>query len=142
MAAAAVVAAPVCLASDKSSLSPEYAQCMQRVATNPDFAACGDREVKKQEDHLNAAWKKALACFDESDNTARDAKNSLVREQRLWITWKDAACNFYFPSKPTDANFGFAGREGQAIAAPSCKAGIISERAAFLDGFAKDCGTP
>ena len=127
------------MASGVDDLSPDYMKCLKTALTNIQFDACGAAEINKQEARLALAWKKAVSCFDETNRTEKDAKQSLVEEERLWIKWKVAACGFYFPSNSDDANFGFAGREGQTISAPSCRAGIVSQRASFLEGFAKSC---
>lgn len=122
-----------------AELSAKYHECNNKAYSNLDFSQCGGDEINHQEKRLNGAWKKALACFDNSDETARDAKQSLITEQRLWIKWKEVACKFYYPQSEKAANIGFAGREGEAISYGGCKADIIAERAEFFEQFAKEC---
>ena len=127
------------VAASGAELSPTYQKCNDKAFSNIDFSDCGGAEIKRQEKRLNTVWKKVLACFDDSDETTRDAKQSLLAEQRLWIKWKDTACKFYYPQTAKAANTGFAGREGEAIHYGACKAGIIAERADFFEDFAKEC---
>jgi uncharacterized protein YecT (DUF1311 family) len=122
-----------------AELSDDYHVCNNKAFSNLDFSQCGGDEINRQEARLNGAWKKALACFNNSDDTDRDAKQSLLAEQRLWIKWKDAACEFYYPKSEKAANTGFAGREGEAISYGSCRAQIIAERAEFFETFVKEC---
>ena len=139
--AALIVSALIWGSSPSKAAGPsnKYSKCINRTTTNFDWRQCGAAEINRQETHLASSWKKALTCFDESDQTQRDAKQSLIAEERLWINWKDEACKFYEPSREGDSDQGFAGREGQVLAMPSCRAEIIAQRAAFLDGLAKDC---
>jgi len=125
-------------AAKAGELTKEYTDCINRTSSNSDWDDCGVAEINRQEARLNSAWQKALLLFDGTDQTSRDAKASLIEEERLWIKWKDAACKFYYPSKPGDASEGWAGREGEVLHAPGCKAAIISERATFLEDLVID----
>ena len=116
-----------------------YEACINRTASNPEWNACGQQEIARQEARLNGAWKKALACFDTTSPTGRDAKESFIDEEKIWAKWKDRACGFYFPRTGRDDSFGFAGREGQVLGAPQCKIAIIRDRAAWLESFSRDC---
>jgi uncharacterized protein YecT (DUF1311 family) len=120
-------------------LSTQYRDCVNRTTSNYDWGQCGGHAVARQDARLNTAWKTALKCFDDSDQTQKDAKQALIEEERLWIIWKEKACNFYFPQNDSDSPHGFAGREGQVLDAASCRAGIIADRARFFEDFAKDC---
>lgn len=122
-----------------AELSAAYQQCNDKAVSNPDFEQCGADEINRQDKRLNLAWKKALACFDHADGTSRDAQQSLLGEQRLWIKWKDSACGFYYPHNPNAGPVGFAGREGEVIHFGYCKADILAERATFFEIFAKEC---
>ena len=138
-AAVCMVLGVAVVRADAEDTSATYKHCIASTSINPEWAACGEAEVARQETRLNAAWKRALACFDEGDPTARDAKKSLVDEEKLWIAWKDAACGFYYPRGNDAAPNGFAGREGEVLSAPQCKIAIVSERAHWLENFGKDC---
>ena len=118
-------------ATAATAQSPEYQACTASKKANVDFAQCGDAEIKRQEARLNAAWKDAFACFDGENMAA--AKQSFLDEQRLWVKWKDASCNFYSDGKAF-------GREGQTLSYPTCRAAVIQQRTQFLQKFGKDCG--
>ena len=111
--------------------SPEYQACVAGKKANVDFGQCGEAEIKRQEARLNAAWKQAFACFDGESMAA--AKQSFLEEQRLWVKWKDASCNFYSDGQAF-------GREGQTLSYPACRAAVIQQRTKFLDKFGKECG--
>ena len=111
--------------------SPEYQACVAGKKANVDFGQCGDAEIKRQETRLNAAWKQAFACFDGEAMAA--AKQSFLEEQRLWVKWKDASCDFYSDGQAF-------GREGQVLSYPACRAAVIQQRTRFLEKFGKDCG--
>ncbi len=111
--------------------SPEWQKCVDATKTNVVWAQCGDAEIKRQEARLNAAWKKAFACFDGEAMAA--AKQSFLEEQRLWVKWKDASCDFYSDGQAF-------GREGQVLSYPACRAAVIQQRTLFLEKFGKECG--
>lgn len=119
--------------------SAAWTKCVNATTTNPDWAACGAAEVARQETRLNAAWGKAMQCFDSKDETENHARLGLIAEEKSWIAFKDGACQFYYPSGPGDSPQGYAGREGQVLSAPVCQATIVSDRARWLEEFAKDC---
>ena len=75
-------------------LSTQYRDCVNRTTSNYDWGQCGGHAVARQDARLNTAWKTALKCFDDSDQTQKDAKQALIEEERLWIIWKEKACNF------------------------------------------------
>ena len=117
--------------------SAAWTTCVNSTKTNPEWAECGGAEISRADARLNAAWKRALVCFDTTDPSGREAKQSLVNEERLWIQYKDAACEFYTP-KLAD-NTPVFGREGQVLSAPICKAKVIEDRAKSLESLASDC---
>ena len=118
-------------ASHAGAQSPELQKCVAGTKTNPEWAQCGEAEIKRQEARLNAAWKKAFACFDGESMAA--SKQSFLEEQRLWVKWKDASCGFYSDGQAF-------GREGQVLSYPACRAGVIQQRTQFLEKFGKECG--
>jgi uncharacterized protein YecT (DUF1311 family) len=111
--------------------SPEWQKCINGTTTNYDWSQCGSAEIKRQEARLNAAWKKAFACFDTEE--MRAPKQDFLEEQRLWIKWKESSCNFYSDGQAF-------GREGQVLSYFSCRASVIAQRSEFLERFGKDCG--
>jgi uncharacterized protein YecT (DUF1311 family) len=117
-------------ATNALAQSPEWQKCIKGTTTNFDWSQCGAAEIKRQEARLNAAWKKAFACFDTEE--MRVPKQDFLEEQRLWIKWKESSCNFYSDGQPF-------GREGQVLSYFSCRASVISQRTEFLERFGKDC---
>jgi uncharacterized protein YecT (DUF1311 family) len=117
-------------ASAAKAQSPEWQKCVDATKTNVEWGQCGEAEIKRQESHLNSAWKKAFACFDGEAMAA--AKQSFLEEQRLWVKWKDASCGFYSDGQAF-------GREGQVLSYPACRAAVIQQRTQFLEKFGKEC---
>jgi len=117
-------------ATNALAQSPEWQKCIKGTTTNFDWSQCGTAEIKRQEARLNAAWKKAFACFDTEE--MRTPKQDFLEEQRLWIKWKESSCNFYSDGQAF-------GREGQVLSYFSCRASVISQRTEFLERFGKDC---
>ena len=96
-------------------------KCIDSTATNPEWAGCGELHLKRLDDALNAAWKKAYASLD------GQSRKQLLQEQRAWIRFKDASCQFY-------ANGSF-GREGQVLHFYGCRGAIIEARVSDLKGI-------
>ena len=129
---AALAAAVLTTGAGAAGLSQAYETCLNRENSNPAWAACGADEIARQEKRLNAAWSKKLGCFDRT----AEPWQKLLEEQRLWVKWKDAACRFYSASEKTGG--AMYGREGQVLHGPVCLAGIISDRADFLEQLCDD----
>jgi len=110
--------------------SPDWQKCIDATKSNMEWQQCGETELKRQEARLNAAWKQAFACFEGEAMAA--AKQSFLDEQRLWVKWKDASCNFYGDGQAF-------GREGQVLSYPACRASVIQQRMRFLEKFGKEC---
>ncbi|CAH1653270.1 MULTISPECIES: lysozyme inhibitor LprI family protein [unclassified Chelatococcus] len=101
-----------------------YDRCMKQAnATTMAFSSCGGDWMKREDDKLNAAWKRVFAQAE------GQTKTDLLEEQRAWIAFKDKACGFY-------AN-GDWGTEGRAIQYPMCQAGIIAARTRDIDAIGK-----
>ncbi len=99
-----------------------YNRCIdQSDGTNFAWAECGGEWVKREDEKLNATWKKVFAQVEGQSRT------DLLAEQRLWIAYKDSACTFY-------AN-GDWGREGQVLHYAACRAGIIATRTRELEAY-------
>ena len=102
-------------------LTKEYDQCMGATDTNAGFSACSSAEIDRQEKLLSGAWSKASTAMKARAPSSHPA---LLREQRAWITYKDAACQFYLT--------GDFGSFGTVLHFGECKAQVIAERVATL----------
>lgn len=101
------------------SADDAYSHCIDSTSTNREWAGCGEAYLMRLDDALTAAWKKANASFSD-----RQTRAELLQEQRAWIRFKDASCQFY-------ANGSF-GREGQVLHFYGCRAAIIKARISDL----------
>lgn len=107
-----------------ASADAVYDKCVNASdGTNQAFSACGADWMKREDDKLNAAWKRVFPQLE------GDAKAALLAEQRAWNAFKEASCKFYAT--------GDFGREGEAVQFPICRAGMVAARAAVLDGYGK-----
>jgi uncharacterized protein YecT (DUF1311 family) len=100
-----------------------YDQCISKSSDNASWAQCGAELIKREDEKLNAAWKKMFA------GVSGQTKTDLLQEQRLWIAYKDASCKFY-------AN-GDWGREGQVLNFADCRAEVIANRTKELENYGK-----
>ena len=122
-----------------ASKGDAFTECISRTSSNKDWADCGDKEIARQDSRLNAAWKKAFACFDqrglqEQEEWGSDAKGKFLEEQRLWVKWKNAACKAINET-------GFFSSEVRATYGVSCKIDILRQRADWLERFVKSSRT-
>jgi uncharacterized protein YecT (DUF1311 family) len=101
---------------------PAHDRCMAAAETTLDMSDCGGQLLKREDDRLNAAWKRIYAR--QSGRT----KTDLLAEQRLWIAYKDRTCLYY-------ANGEF-GSNGRAVSFPACRAKVIAERVEALEALA------
>lgn len=99
-----------------------WQQCIDNTATNVEWGGCSATYLKRLDNELNAAWKKAYASLDDVQSRA-----SLLQEQRAWLKFKDASCQYY-------ANGSF-GREGQVLHFAACQGEIIEARIKDLNGL-------
>jgi uncharacterized protein YecT (DUF1311 family) len=112
------------------SLSPAmaddaYDKCINESdGTNTAWGECGGAFMKRADDALNVTWKRVYALTD------GDTKTALLAEQRLWVAFKEGACQFYAS--------GDFGREGQVLSYPACQASIIEDRTTALEGYEDD----
>jgi uncharacterized protein YecT (DUF1311 family) len=97
-----------------------YSQCIDRSSTNAEFSGCGEVYLRRLEDALNFAWKKAYASLDDGQS-----RSQLLEEQRAWINFKEKSCQFW--------TIGSAGREGQALHSYGCRGAIIDARISDLN---------
>lgn len=114
------IAAAALLSAAPPSAADAYTQCINGTSTNPEWAACGEAYLRRLDADLNEAWKKANASlYDEA------SRAQLLREQRAWLKFRDASCQFY-------ANGSF-GREGAVLHFYGCRAGVVEARVSDLD---------
>jgi uncharacterized protein YecT (DUF1311 family) len=111
----------VLLLGSASSAADIWQQCIGNTATNVEWGGCSATYLKRLDDGLNAAWKKACASLDDEQSRA-----SLLQEQRAWLKFRDASCQYY-------ANGSF-GREGQVLHFAACRGAIIEARITDLNG--------
>jgi uncharacterized protein YecT (DUF1311 family) len=102
-----------------------YRRCIDNSnGTNPAWAACGGEWVAREDAKLSAAWKRLLATSGPA------VRKDLLDEQRAWNAFKEKSCRFY--------DNGAFGREGQVLHFPACRAALIAQRSATLDGYGAD----
>ncbi|MBE7183530.1 MAG: DUF1311 domain-containing protein [Methylobacterium mesophilicum] len=116
-----LVAGALTLFASGAMADEAYDKCIDANTTNTAWAQCGGDFIKREDDKLNAAWKTL------SDQVSGQTKTDLLAEQRLWNSFKEASCKFH-------AN-GDWGREGQVLAFPACRAGVIAERTKALNAY-------
>lgn len=120
-ALAALIAA-ACLHAPRVNADQLYDACLdQSDGTNTAWAGCGGEWIEREDQKLNAAWKRLYATLD------GQTKIDMLAEQRAWIAYKDASCRFY-------AN-GDWGREGQVLHFLDCRAEVIAARTRELDNY-------
>lgn len=95
-----------------------YDKCVNATDTNYGWAECGGAYLKRADAALNAAWKQIFA------GTTGKTRADLLKEQRAWIAYKDASCNFY--------SNGDWGREGEVLHFYGCRGAVIEHRTAEL----------
>lgn len=108
-------------------LSVEFDKCMKSAITNSNFSSCNQKEINYQEKQLSKAWKNLSV---EIKQVSLNAYKELLTEQKLWIKYKDSACNYF--SVEEDNMYVF-GHEGNSLHYGSCKANIIAERVKHLN---------
>ncbi len=98
---------------------PAYDRCIKAAdGSNTAWEACGSAWVQREDDRLNAAWKRVASGLEGKTRT------DLLEEQRAWIAFMEKSCLFH-------AN-GDWGREGQVLEFPACRARVIAARTAAL----------
>jgi uncharacterized protein YecT (DUF1311 family) len=113
-----LAAAPA--ASTAPTAAEAYSQCLDSSSTNPEWADCGATYLKRLDDELNAAWKKASGSLDAL------SRKKLLEEQRAWLIFRDSSCQLWI-----DGN----GREGQVLHFYGCRGAIIEARVRDLNGL-------
>jgi uncharacterized protein YecT (DUF1311 family) len=103
------------LTATAPSAADAWRQCIDNTMTNTEWGACGGFYLKRLDDELNTTWKKANTSLED-----QQSRTQLLEEQRSWIKFRDASCQFY-------ANGSF-GREGQVLHFFACRGAIIEAR--------------
>lgn len=70
-----------------------------KAMTTPDMNECARLAFEKADKELNAAYKVVMNSLSKSETGStqhRDAKNSLIAAQRLWISFRDKDCDAVF----------------------------------------------
>jgi uncharacterized protein YecT (DUF1311 family) len=111
-------------ASGAAFADDAYDKCVDAGSTNTAWGECGGAFMKREDDKLNATWKRVYAL------TSDQTKTDLLDEQRAWVKFRESACKFY-------AN-GERGREGQVLSYPACVAGVISDRTKALEAYEEE----
>lgn len=109
-----------------SELSGEHDKCMKSAVTNKNFGTCNEIEINYQEKKLTKAWSDISTEIKE---TSLNAYKELLSEQRLWIKYKESACNYFLAENNGLPAFG---QEGIHLHYGSCKASIIADRVKYL----------
>jgi len=113
-------------------LAPEFRKCLDVAVTNYEFSACSSAEIKRQEQLLTAAWAKVSGAMK---NAGGNSEGLLLKEQRAWIVYKDASCQFYTEQEAF-------GREGTVIHFGVCRVKVIASRVKELNDLAEDLFKP
>ncbi len=89
---------------------------------------CAYEDYKSADADLNFAYKRARDAMRQTDEnlpqTQRGAADSLLRAQRAWITYRDAACE--------TEGFSFRGGSMEPFIVASCKAQLTRQRTQAL----------
>jgi uncharacterized protein YecT (DUF1311 family) len=116
--------APLVGAAGLAVADPIYDRCMAAADTTADMSDCGGQLLKREDDRLNAVWKRIYA------RQSGQTRSDLLAEQRLWISYKDRTCLYF-------ANGEF-GSNGRAVSFAACRAKVIAERVEALEALAAE----
>jgi len=92
---------------------PLLSACLERADTNVQMRACADAEYRRQDDRLNAEYRRAQARL------TAPRFEVLRQEQRAWLRTRDAECR---------RSSGSNGPLAQTL----CRAGVTERRADYL----------
>jgi uncharacterized protein YecT (DUF1311 family) len=125
----AVLAAPeLAPAAPADPAMAAYDACMTKSdQSNAAYDDCGGALVAAEDARLNETWRKVYADLEPA------TKAALLDEQRAWIAYKEKACQYWAS--------GDYGREGQVIDYALCRAGVITDRIAYLGNVGNE-GAP
>ena len=107
---------------DSDQGEKDWQTCMGKSdGSNAAWGGCGKEWLKREDDKLNATWKKVF------EQATGQTKTDLLAEQRLWNTYKEGSCQLY-------AN-GDWGAERAVLDYVSCRAGVIDKRITDLESY-------
>lgn len=115
-------------------LSNSYEKCMKDKKTNQEWQNCTNQEVLLQEKLITKAWEDVKKYFKDNEEII-DSFDELLNEQRVWVKYKDAACEYYL-AEAKDGRLVY-GREGVVLHYGICKALVISDRVFYLQDLKK-----
>ncbi|APG62917.1 hypothetical protein LPB140_09075 [Sphingorhabdus lutea] len=102
---------------------PILAHCIETSReTSADYSQCYGAAIKRADDRLNIVYKNLMQNVGGKES---EAGKDLLKEQRLWISFKQEACGLYWGSE-----FGSMHR---SIIGPSCILNIVSSRVEQLE---------
>jgi uncharacterized protein YecT (DUF1311 family) len=112
-----------------AGLDARLQSCLAAAQTNADYSACYATAVASADTLLNQQWRAILARY--TPQQAGDSwpgqraqltrvRARLVAEQRAWVAFKEASCQFYW-----EPAFGSMHR---SIVGPSCRLEIYRSR--------------
>jgi uncharacterized protein YecT (DUF1311 family) len=109
------------VSGDKVELSKEYSACIENSGgVTVNMLDCIGAETKRQDAHLNKAYKEVMAQL------SPERKKQLRTAQRLWIKYRDANCNFY--ADPDGGTYA-------QVSANECFLNATAARAKELESF-------
>jgi uncharacterized protein YecT (DUF1311 family) len=121
LATAAILAAGA--NAEEAKLSPQFEPCMDKAGgVTTAMVECIGAETERQDKRLNAAYKKAMAGLTPK------RRQELQAVQRLWLQYRDAACQFAFdPDGGTMAH----------VESTGCFLNMTADRAQELEALAE-----
>jgi uncharacterized protein YecT (DUF1311 family) len=107
---------------DTNQWEKDWQTCMDNSdGSNAAWGGCGKEWLKREDDKLNAVWKRVF------EQATGQTKIDLLAEQRLWNAYKEGSCQLY-------AN-GDWGAERAVLDYVSCRAGVIDDRITNLESY-------
>ncbi len=105
--------------------------CLSATQTDPGYTDCYGSAIDRADKQLNVQWKKLMSIVGGAKS---EAGQSLIKEQRAWIAFKEESCNFYWGS-----NYGSMHR---TIIGPSCRLNVYQSRIAQIDMYITNLSEP
>jgi uncharacterized protein YecT (DUF1311 family) len=124
----AILAAGILLVFGSAARADNSADaCLKKANTTLDMTDCSTAWIKREDDALAAAWRRALVAAGGSKAATGAA---LLAEQRAWITFKTKVCEAFYDR----AQYGTL---GSSVTAPARTARLTAARTAYLAAIAK-----
>lgn len=101
----------------------EQESCIEAVTTyaDHDYGTCTLRRIERADERLNARWKELMELVGRNSEIGQ----RLVSEERAWVLYKEAACEFYLVEG--------SGTADRFLFHPSCQLEIIENRVTALE---------